>query len=93
MIVSGVIVLFIAGIAGGQTQWQGDDRWTLFLVGAIMVPLLGLNAIRSSTLRGLRHVFYAQLPELLVRPALHLLFAGILPGNWVSKPDYGLSQS
>jgi O-antigen/teichoic acid export membrane protein len=78
LIGSGMIVLLIAGVVGGQIQWQGDDRWTLFLVGAIMVPLLGLNAIRSSTLRGLRHVFYAQLPELLVRPALHLLFAVIL---------------
>ncbi len=68
----------LALIASRHATWAVDDRWTLLLVAIPMLPLLGLNALRSSTLRGLRHVFFAQLPELLVRPGLHLTIAGSL---------------
>jgi O-antigen/teichoic acid export membrane protein len=74
-------VLMIGGIAivaASNAAWAVDDRWTLLLIASLMLPLLGLNALRSSTLRGLRHVFQAQLPDLLARPGFHLLFVGVL---------------
>ncbi|WP_018995114.1 oligosaccharide flippase family protein [Thioalkalivibrio sp. ALJ2] len=73
VIIGGVVI-----VAGQNAAWAVGDRWTLLLIASLMLPLLGLNALRSHTLRGLRHVFQAQLPELLARPGLHLLFAGVL---------------
>lgn len=68
----------IAIICAAGATWSVDDRWTLMLVASLALPLIGLNALRSSTLRGLRHVFHAQLPELMALPGFHLLFAGVL---------------
>ena len=73
-----LIALTVAGIALSQTNYQINDRWTLFLVAVFQIPLLGLIAVRSSMLRGLRRVFYAQLPELLIQPGLHLMIIGFL---------------
>jgi O-antigen/teichoic acid export membrane protein len=50
----------------------------LLLVGSLMIPFLGLNALLRGFLRGLGYVFYAQLPQLLVLPTFHLLFIGVL---------------
>lgn len=72
------VMMAVGFLLGSQPQWRSDDRWTLLLIAVFMVPLLGLSSVRSSTLRGLRHVFYAQLPELLARPGLHLVIAGAL---------------
>jgi len=58
-----------------NATWGVRDRWTLTAVASLMLPLLGLNALRSHTLRGLRHPLPAQLPDLLVRPASHLAIA------------------
>lgn len=75
-----VVILLVNRYA----QWQIDDRWSLIGLAVFLVPLLGFNAIRGNTLRGLRHVILAQLPDLVLRPAVHLtiatilLFAGVL---------------
>ena len=87
-----VMLLTIAGVAARQAEWRMDDRWALHLVAALMLPLLGLNAVRSSTLRGLRHVFYAQLPELLARPCLHLVIAGTLLAVGMLNPATALAS-
>ena len=82
----------IALIALRYTSWAVDDRWSLLLIAVLMLPLLGLNALRSSTLRGLRLVFFAQLPELLVRPALHLTIAGCLLLAGILNPATALAS-
>jgi O-antigen/teichoic acid export membrane protein len=43
-------------------------------------------------LRGLRHVFVAQIPELLVRPAAHLLFSGFLLIAGILTPALALAS-
>lgn len=73
-----LIISVIIALSAHRATWEGDDRWTLLLMASLMVPLLGMNAVRTSTLRGLRYVFQAQLPELLARPGLHLIIAAIL---------------
>lgn len=78
ILVSAVIALVIAIFATLNANWELNDRWTLLLFSTLLLPLLGLNALRSATLRGLRKVFYAQLPELLARPSLHLVITGCL---------------
>lgn len=75
---SAALIISIAAFSTNQATWEADDRWTLMIVSTLMIPLLGLNAVRTSTLRGLRHVFQAQLPELLARPGLHFMIGGIL---------------
>tara|TARA_R110000772_G_scaffold266742_1_gene389608 strand:+ start:75894 stop:77219 length:1326 start_codon:yes stop_codon:yes gene_type:complete len=82
----------IALIASRYASWAVDDRWSLLLIAVLMLPLLGLNALRSSTLRGLRLVFFAQLPELLVRPALHLMIAGCLLLAGILNPATALAS-
>lgn len=73
---SAFIAVVIALFAVENASWTLNDRWTLIFLTTIMLPLLGLNALRRATLRGLRSVFHAQLPEMLARPGLHLIFIG-----------------
>ncbi|WP_199456733.1 MULTISPECIES: oligosaccharide flippase family protein [unclassified Marinobacter] len=73
-----VLGVLIAMLSVQNARWVMGDRWTLLLLATLMLPLLGLNALRSATLRGLRNVFYAQVPELIARPGLHLIIAASL---------------
>ena len=73
-----LIILVLGGIAVFQAEWHLDDRWTLLLAGLAMLPFLGLNALRGATLAGLGNVVKAQIPELLVRPGMHLVIAALL---------------
>ena len=40
-----LIILLLAGLAVEQAVWRVDDRWTLLLLAAFMLPLMGLNAL------------------------------------------------
>ena len=73
-----LIILVLGGIAVFRAEWRLDDRWTLLLAGLAMLPFLGLNALRGATLAGLGNVVKAQIPELLVRPGMHLAIAALL---------------
>ena len=73
-----LIILVLGGIAVFRAEWRLDDRWTLLLLGLVMLPFLGLNALRGATLAGLGNVVKAQIPELLVRPGMHLAIAALL---------------
>lgn len=73
-----LIILVLGGIAVSRAEWRLDDRWTLLLAGLAMLPFLGLNALRGATLAGLGNVVKAQIPELLVRPGMHLAIAALL---------------
>lgn len=73
-----LIVAVLGSLALYHAAWNVNDRWTLVLVGLVLVPCLGLNALRGANLRGLGHVVFAQLPELLVRPGFHLAVAACL---------------
>ncbi|WP_280564595.1 flippase [Chromohalobacter sp. 48-RD10] len=87
-----LMAAIIAVLAARNASWGGDDRWSLLLLATLMLPLLGLNALRASTLRGLRNVFYAQLPELLARPGLHLVIAGGLLLTGMLNPATALAS-
>lgn len=70
-----VAVLFLVA---GHSQLITDQRH-VFLVALILIPLLGISALRAAQLRGLRHVLLAQVPEYLVRP---LAMFGLIVGFW-----------
>ena len=89
---SALMAVVIALLAARNATWTVDDRWTLLFLATLMLPLLGLNALRGSTLRGLRNVFYAQLPELLARPGLHLVIAGGLLAAGMLNPATALAS-
>ncbi|WP_435786400.1 flippase [Alcanivorax borkumensis] len=79
VVLAATFFLFVVvSAACWYAKWDANDRWTLLLIASLLVPLFGFNTIRSNTLQGLRHVVLAQLPDLLLRPAVHLVAAGIL---------------
>lgn len=75
---SALVATVIGTLALWQAQWRVDDRWTLLLVGLLALPLLGLNAVRSGILAGLRRVVMGQFPDLLVRPLVLVAVVGVL---------------
>lgn len=79
VVLAATFFLFVVvSAACWYAKWDANDRWALLLIASLLVPLFGFNTIRSNTLQGLRHVVLAQLPDLLLRPAVHLVAAGIL---------------
>ncbi|PRY67391.1 O-antigen/teichoic acid export membrane protein [Halomonas ventosae] len=78
LIASALGVAVIGGFALWQAQWRVDDRWSLLLLGLLVMPLLGLNAVRSGILAGLRRVVMGQFPDLFVRPFVLLSAVGVL---------------
>lgn len=46
----------------------------VFLLGVPLIPLIALSQIRAAALRGLGRLVWGQLPEMLIRPALLVLF-------------------
>lgn len=73
-----LFLVVVVSAASWYAKWEVNDRWTLLLVASFLVPLFGFNTVRSNTLQGLRHVVLAQLPDLLLRPAVHLAAAAML---------------
>lgn len=82
---SALVMVVVGGVALWKADWQIDDRWTLLLLGLSSLPLLGLNAIRSGILAGLRRMVIGQFPDLVIRP-LALLFVAtvMLLGGFLS---------
>jgi len=90
---SAMIVTAIAIVSYSRATWEVQDRWSLLVVASLLVPLLALNALRTSILRGLRCVISAQLPEMVVRPGLHLLIiVGLLLGGLINPATALMSQ-
>lgn len=87
------MVLVLCSVSSWKASWGYGDRWTLMSLASSMIPLLGLNAIRNGALRGMREVFFAQLPELLGRPGIHLVVVcGLLLFNALNPVTAIFSQ-
>lgn len=78
LLATALFIIAVASVASRYAQWEVTDRWSLLLVAVFLVPLLGFNAVRANTLQGLGYVVLAQLPDLVLRPAVHLAVAAIL---------------
>ncbi|RUO76950.1 oligosaccharide flippase family protein [Idiomarina seosinensis] len=73
-----VLMLFIAAWVYLKPSQGTEESGGLLLIGSLLLPLLALNFLRTSILRGLRHVISAQLPDLVVRTCLHFIIAIVL---------------
>lgn len=72
LILVSLIVLSFGGPFSNPSQTT-TLIWALFLI-----PLLALGNVRGACIRGLRYITLGQLPEMIVRPGLLLLLAGII---------------
>ena len=62
------------------TQHNLNSPLAMALVtGLVMVPLVALGNLFGAALRGLQHIVKGQLPEALIRPALHSLLLFLVP--------------
>lgn len=79
----GGIAVILGGIAAVVVMLVGQrissEMQATFMAGFILLPILALVYIRQSTLRGLKCVARANVPELIVR---HLLVIGLAAGVW-----------
>ena len=69
--------VMVLGVTGGlvATGWVLPGlHWVMLLLAVLLTPLIALNQLRSAILRGLHWVILADVPELLLRPLLMLLF-------------------
>jgi len=88
----GLLSLCTAIVGGALLLMYGDQldpvKRACFWLGLLLIPLISLNALRESMLRGLRKVLLGQLPEQVIRPLtlLTLLVALPLLGRPVDSP-------
>jgi O-antigen/teichoic acid export membrane protein len=70
----------------GERPFAGTIAWALLLI-----PLIALGKVRAAALAGYRRVVQAQLPELLVTPALLLTFTAIAAGARPLTPEIAMA--
>lgn len=73
---------------GAIGAWWGAGRFSgeqlaTFVLGVLLVPLIGLGNIRGAALRGLRAVVHGRLPAEIIRPGL---FVALVGGAWLGLP-------
>ncbi|MGH1355085.1 MAG: polysaccharide biosynthesis C-terminal domain-containing protein [Thalassovita sp.] len=73
VLVSAVITV-ISAIGVYALPILADTARPVFLLGIPLIPLIALSQVRASALNGLGYVVWGQLPEMLIRPALLVLF-------------------
>lgn len=86
LIVSGTVAATVGGYAFWSMNWESEDRATLLLSGLMVLPLMGLTALRCGVLRGLRKIALAQVPDSIVRPGVQLVLLGVLAGLDLLNP-------
>jgi O-antigen/teichoic acid export membrane protein len=78
-------VLYVAS-RFGERPFATTIAWALLLI-----PLIALGKVRAAALAGYRRVVQAQLPELLVTPALLLAFVAITAGAGPLSPEVAMA--
>ncbi len=73
-----LLVVFVYYMLRLLGVWEEQSRWQLLGLAIILVPLNGLNSIRSGTIKGLRFPVYAELPGQLILPVILFVGSGLL---------------
>jgi len=73
-----VLIVVVGLISYQYTKWTMESNNILFIVGSILIPILGLSTIQNGTLCGLRKVVYAEFSKMIIQPGLHLLMVVFL---------------
>lgn len=71
------IALISAGIAWIFTKGGSSQMTIVFWIAIVMLPFVTLTRLWQSTLQGLKHIVVGQLPEMLIRPVLFIIFIGM----------------
>lgn len=82
------VSIALIAIAFFRDSWDSQGYGVL-LVGLFLVPLIGLAAVRSASLRGLGAVGYGLLPEGVVKPAA--LIVGVMAYLSMLEPSASLT--
>ena len=77
-ITTGLLLLTLTAITL-FVGWPIDGlSWIIVIPAMLITPIMALSQIRASILRGLHLVVLADIPDLLVRPVLLLVFVGVI---------------
>jgi O-antigen/teichoic acid export membrane protein len=71
------MAIFAAIIGWFFESYFQSEAIVTFWLALLLLPLLGLNRLRSSSLRGLRHIVLSQIPEMILRPLLFMILIGV----------------
>lgn len=73
------LVLFGYWTFGVWLEWAPvEGKWSLLPTALLMVPLLGLAAVRVGAIKGLGLPAYAEIPSNLIQPSVMLILFGLL---------------
>lgn len=71
-----LISYWVCGVWLGWAPMEG--KWSLLPVALLMIPLLGLSAVRVGTIKGLGLPAFAEIPGSLIQPPVILLLYSFL---------------
>jgi O-antigen/teichoic acid export membrane protein len=72
-----VLVVLVAGIVSAAAAHHLDAQIRVtFLVALVLLPLITLTRVRQCAMQGLHRVALGTLPEMVIQPALLILFLG-----------------
>ena len=77
-----ILLAFVLMVIGGLAGWVLGPHYdeiyiSTFWIALILLPLITINDLRGSALRGLQRVLEGQIPEYLIRPSFLVLFLSI----------------
>ncbi|MFI8622635.1 flippase [Marinomonas sp. NPDC078689] len=68
-----LLVCVIWAIAYFTDAMAEGSKWRLLPIAILMIPVIGFNAVRSGTVKGLGLPFYSEVPVTIVQPCFLLL--------------------
>jgi len=74
VVVSALLLILTWGIGSQTGLLTAQGKWALLPIAALMIPFVGLGAVRSGATKGLGMPVYAEAPQLIVQPIVVLMF-------------------
>lgn len=78
LLVAGLVLMLYWVFGAGFGWMPREGKWSLLPVALLMIPLLGLAAVRVGTIKGLGQPAYAEIPGQLIQPSVMLILFGAL---------------
>lgn len=75
---SATTIICIAGARQFFPELMSEKRWQLLSLASLLIPILGLDTIRSGLMRGLSSPVYAQTSDLILKPFFVLASLSII---------------
>lgn len=68
------LALVASGVAWFLSSGAKTDNIVVFWIAMMSLPFLSISRLRESAMRALNHILVGQLPEMVIRPVLLVLF-------------------